>query len=250
MICQQLTSILGLECHQLDAAGQIALIETPFRFADGDHVPLYVENVGHKLRFFDDGATVMHFIGRGINADRPRAFNFIKSAAQSNGGDLSEAGDVEVWTSMDTAPQAFVQYITTMIALVAWEQDKAGVSHDAELFVDEVALCLTAWKAGHEVKRGPKLSGITGKEHELNFEVDGTLYLAISAHHNAASAALHKLIDIRGAAVNAGISTMVVIDDRDDPKAAESESKVISSVSRVMSMSQLQKHAGLSASRH
>lgn len=31
------------------------MIETPFRFTDEDLIPVFVEAVGHQLRFFDDG---------------------------------------------------------------------------------------------------------------------------------------------------------------------------------------------------
>lgn len=244
MICQQLTVLLGMACHPLDDAGSVALIETPFRFADGDSLPVLVEHVGQSLRFFDDGGALMHFLGRGIKMDSANQTRFLRQAALAHGAAFTDQGELEIWATEATASSAFAKYMEALLALVHWEREHSGVSQDAELFVEEVALCLAAWKGVQSVERKPKVTGITGRVYELDFDVDGTKVLAISAHHQSASSALHKLVDIRGLPSNHLLDALVVIDDRADPEAAKSESIVLGSVGRVMGMQQLQTNAG------
>ena len=118
--------------------------------------------------------------------------------------------------------------------------------NEAEVFVQEVAQCLAAWKKSTPHPK-PKVQGITGREYEFDFDVDGTLVLAISSRHQSTSAALHKLVDVKGLPANQALKTMIIIDDRRDAKAAKSESMILSSVSNVIGMHQLQRNAGLPA---
>lgn len=243
MFCEQLTSNIGLQCHPLDEDGHVFLIETPFRFQDGDHIPVYVEIIGEQWRFFDDGLAFMHFAGQGINLNSGNQLKFLKHAAEANGASFTEQGEFEVWAKADESGQAFARYIAAMLDLVRWEGERKNVSHDAEIFVEEVAQYLTAWKRV-EVRRHPKIQGITGREHVLDLDMNGTLVMAISPHHQSISSALHKLIDIKGLPANSAVQTLVVIDDRKDPAAAKAEGLLLSSVSNVIGIGQLRINAG------
>ena len=77
MICHQFSSLLGFECHPLSEDGSVAAISSPFTFEDGDSLPLFVESVNGQVRFFDDGATLMHFIGRGVRIENKRNATFL-----------------------------------------------------------------------------------------------------------------------------------------------------------------------------
>lgn len=243
MVCEHLTSTLGLQCHSIDQDRRVFKVETPFRFLDGDHIPLYIELVGQQFRFFDDGAAYMHFLGLGLNLSSGNHIKFLKNAAQIHGASLTAHGEIELWAHAEDTGQAFARYVSTLMELVRWERDRKSSSADAEVFVEEVAQCLRAWKRV-ELTSHPKIMGITGREHVLDFEMNGTLVLAVSAHHQSTSAALHKLVDIKGLPDNHGVQTLVVIDDRKDPVLAKSESLLLSSVSAVIHMEQLQTNAG------
>lgn len=250
MICQNIATLLGLACHPLVEDGSIALIETPFKFADGDSIPVYVEHLGNGVRFFDDGGIYMHFKGRGLSLKNANQLKFIKHATESNGTVFSDEGIVEVFAPEAKASTAFAAYIKSVAALIQWEKEHTNLDHDTELFVEEVAQCLMAWKKVSQLERAPKLLGITGKTYTLDFDLDGQIVVAVSAHHQSVSAALHKLVDIRALPGNRSLNVLVVIDDRTDPEAAKRESKILSSVGDVMNMGQLQLKAGTSASMH
>lgn len=247
MICSHISQILGLTCYPLNDSGTVAMIATSFTFDDGDEVPVYVEKVAGKIRFFDDGGTIMHFMGRGIRFDHGRKTKFIRNIASNNGATLNDDGEIEVWANNSDTGKGFAKYMATLLGLVAWEQDQKGVSQDASLLIEEVALCLLAWKKDSSFTRSPEYKGISGHTYKLDFNLDGEAIVAISPHPQSVSAALKKIVDIISAPPNQGMPVKVVLDDRHAPEAAKNEGLVLGAVSDVLMMSKLEALAGSSA---
>ncbi len=243
MICDQLTSLLGFDCLPLSEDGSVAKIDAPFIFDDGDALPIYVQKISDKVRFFDDGGVILHFLGRGMKFDDARKSKFIKNAAEPHGVVLTNAGELEIWASVEKAPQTFAKYMTTLLSLVAWERDQRGVNVDVTLLVDEVAMYLKAWKPMALITREPEYVGISGQTYKLDLNFDGQGVVATSAHPNSVSASIKKLLDIRSSPHNINVDLMVVIDDRQDRESAAKDSLVIQNVAKVMQLSSLEKLA-------
>lgn len=250
MICSSISSLIGFTCHPLSEDGSVAMIETPFLFEDGDGIPVFVEKIGKQVRFFDDGGAILHLMGRGLSFDDHRKTRFIKSLADPHGVSLNDKGELEIFASATDAPAAFSKYVSTMLALAGWERDQNGASADITLFIEEVAICLQAWKAGVKLGKGPSLTGISGRIYKLDFDFDGAAVLAIGTHPATFSYAASKLLDIRGSAANENVNILVVIDDRLDAEAAKSDGLVLDAVGTVMMMSRLEKNAGVSSRAH
>lgn len=241
MICDELSKTLGFDCSPLSADGSLALVCTPFQFDDGDALPVYVETAGDQIRFFDDGQVMMHFIGRGMRLENGKHTRFIKSAAKDHGATFTETGELETWAAMSGAGDAFARYIGSMLALVAWERDQRDVATDQTHFVEEVAMALRAWKPFAQLIDDPVYEGVSGRTYALNFQLEGVGIVATSPHPNAASAVLHKLVDIHGLQANANASFLVIIDDRLEAEAADREARVMQSVARVQPFTALAK---------
>lgn len=249
MICQHFSSLLGMACHPLSDDGSLAMVETPFRFNDGDHIAVYVEVVGNQYRFFDDGDTFMHFLGMGVPLSSAQKTRFLRTAAEAHGASFTSNGEIELWSKEGDTAESFARYVRTLLQLVRWEQENTNINHDTDQFIEEVAQYLAAWKRT-DVVRGAKVLGITGREYNFDFDVQGTLVLAVSAHHQATAAALHKLVDVKGSPANQGLQTLVVIDDRLEAKVAKNEAMVLSSVSGVIGLEQLARNAAAAGTLH
>lgn len=248
MICSQISELLGFTCQPLSDDGSVALIDTPFSFEDGVSVNVFVEKTGSQIRFFDDGEILLHFLGRGVRLDGARQTRFIKTIADSHGVSFTEQGELEIWTSSLTASVAFASFTSTLVGLIEWEKGQIGVASDLSLLISEVALCLQAWKPVAKLTNNPAYTGISGHVYKLDFDFDGQGVIAITPHHAAVSSAIKKLVDILSAPNNQKMKIMVVIDDRQDPVGAAKESLILDAVSNVMSMTALEKQAGLSNS--
>ncbi len=243
MICSSISEMIGFECHPLADDGSVAMIDTPFAFPDGDEIPVFIEKMAGHVRFFDDGATILHLLGRGVSLDDHRKTKFIRNLAEPNGVVLTDLGDLEIWARQEDAPIAFAKYISTMLALSSWETDQSGVSTDTSLFLDEVAMCLKAWKCSVPLHEGREFTGISGHVYKMDYEFDGGAVLAIGTHPATVSYTAKKLLDIRAESQNDALKILLVIDDRRDADAAKSQGLVLDSLSNVMMMTQLQRRA-------
>lgn len=135
MNCALLSKMIGYACHPLTEDGSVAIIDTPFKFADGDDIPVYVEFGSDSVRFFDNCDVFFHFLGRGIAVDAEGGTQFLAAIAASNGVSYSEAGSVEIQGAPDAIAATFAKYMAAMSAYVSWEtaweanvQDESPVS--------------------------------------------------------------------------------------------------------------------------
>ncbi|MES2322382.1 MAG: DUF1828 domain-containing protein [Pseudomonadota bacterium] len=250
MIDENVAELIGMSCEVLDEYGHIGMVNTPFTFEDGDPLPVYVEKLGNQIRFFDAGSTIIHLLGRGLVLDSRRKTRFIKNLAEPNGVALTDAGELEVWTSAVNAPEAFARYMAAMLALVRWEQEQIGVASDISILIDEVALCLRAIRPAAALLEAPAYMGISGAVYKVDFSLDGEAVLATNPHPHSVSSAAKKILDIRAATENAGLEVIVVIDDRHDALAAKREGLILGSVAKIWMMSRLEREAGISVLGH
>ena len=246
MICHRISELLGLTCHPLTEDGQIAMIDSPFTYPDGDDIPIYIEKLGPQIRFFDDGGALLHLLGRGITLDDHRKTKFIRNIAEHNHVTLTELGELEIWATEEDAPSAFANYIATMLSLAKWETAQACVSTDMSFFLDEVAMCLRAWKPNAHITVGPEYTGISGHVYKLDFSMDRDVVIALNPHHASVGSAAKKLLDIRAVSTYANLKVIVVMDDRQEEDAAKREGRVLESVGNVMMMSALERQAATS----
>ena len=243
MIYEQLSSLLGIKYHPLTDDGTVALVDTAFKFQDGDYVPVYVQHIANQVRFFDAGETVMHFIGRGVRINNAKNAMFMKKIAEQNGSIFNENGEIESWANQDNASEAFAKYMGAMLGLVRWEHEQIGVATDISLLIEEVSMCFKAAYPDKAQTPSPEYSGISGHKYKFDFIHGDDAVIAISTHHSAVAAALKKLIDLNQLAANSSLSALVVIDDRYDKEEADNQTKVLTAAARVLPMSTLEKSA-------
>jgi hypothetical protein len=250
MICSSISEMIGFQCHPLTDDGSVAMIDTPFAFSDGDEIPVYVEKRAHQVRFFDDGGTILHLLGRGVSLDDHRKTRFIKNLAGPHGVSLTDLGELEILARQEDAPKAFAKYLAAMLALSSWEADQSGVSTDTSLYLDEVAIYLRAWKSEAAFSDGQEYIGVSGHVYKMDFQFDGRAVLAIGTHPATVSSTAKKLLDIRAATQNDDLRILLIVDDRRDADAAKSDGLIFDSLSNVMMMTQLQRNARLHENPH
>jgi hypothetical protein len=120
------------------------MLDTSFKFADGDSAPVFVEKAAGQMRFFDDGGVLLRFAGRGMQLDSLRNIKFIQALGLAHGVSSSDGGDLELWANERDAPAALASYVSTLVALSSWERDQRGIASDLTLLIDEVEMCLRA----------------------------------------------------------------------------------------------------------
>lgn len=243
MICKQLTSILGFKCYPLSEAGDVVLIDSPLQFKDGDPLPIYLEVIGDQYRFFDDGETIAHFLNRGASSSA-MLIRSIRNIIEKNGLFLSDDGVVQVLVNKNSTDIAFSHYISAMISISKWEEDNIGRAIDLFLLAEEVQMCFKAAYPNVEQRESGEYFGISGHAYKFDFIQGEDGVLSVTTHPNSISTALKKILDINN---NNDISTLVVIDDRNDRIEANNQSKLLSAAaSKVMLMTDLENLASSS----
>lgn len=124
MDCDSLSKIVGYDCFPLTDDGSIVLIETPFRFHDGDDIPAYAELGPGGVRFYDDGDVYDHFAGLGIRMENDAEKQFVTAIAESHGLVRTDVWEVEIVAAPGQAAAAFAQYMAAMSAFVKWERER------------------------------------------------------------------------------------------------------------------------------
>lgn len=243
MICSSFSETIGFTCHPLNDDGSVAAISTPFHFADGDPLPIYVEREGKLVRFFDDGGVLLHLRGRGVRLNDQRNLKPIRAITEPAGVSLNKMGELEIWSSLVDAPKGFAKYLAALMAVTSWERDLEGTATDMSLLLDEVESCLRMWKPHATLTLGEEFSGISGARYKLDFSLDGQGVVAISPHPNTVSSTAKKLLDIRASTSNQGLEILIVIDDRRSEDTAKREGLILDSLGNVMMMSRLENNA-------
>ena len=244
MICSNLSETIGFTCHPLNEDGSIAAISTPFRFSDGEPLPVYVERDGKRVRFFDDGGVLLHLRGRGVRLNDHRNLKPIRAVTELAGVSLNRLGELEIWSAVADAPNGFARYLAALMAVTTWERDLEGTATDMSLLLDEVESCLRLWKPHASLGPGEEYPGVSGARYKLDFNLDGQGVVAISPHPNTVSSTAKKLLDIRASTSNQGLEILIVIDDRRSEDTAKREGLILDSLGNVMMMSRLQSNAG------
>lgn len=240
MICSNLSQLIGFECCPLTEDGSVAMLRTPFRFADGDPIPVFVQTSGSTVRFFDDGRMALHFSGRGLRLDTKRDGRFLSSAAERNGVNFSEEWVLEAIGLQRDAPISFAKYLGAALEISAWERENEGYNADSVLLVDEVASAYLSINPKAQIQLSPEYLGISGKTVELELSVDGVGVAVASTHHASINAALHKIVDVSQSPLNLNRKLRFVIDDRSDPQKAKSEAAILQAAAEVQLLSELE----------
>ena len=146
MICDNIAHSLGFSCSVINDDGTVAYVSTPFKFADGDPVPVYMQVVGQRIRFFDDGEVLLHFKGRGLSLLDRRQVRFVVRSAERHGTTYSDEWVLEAIGNTAEAQDVFRRYMSALLDICTWEIENEGTDEDAELLVEEAVMAIRAAK--------------------------------------------------------------------------------------------------------
>lgn len=239
MICTDLNQLLGIQCMPLDAQGTMALIETPFTFADGAAVRVFAEDTGTLVHFFDDGFTVWHLMGRGLKFEDGRHLRFLQNIAARHGIDFSNEWELKASGHREDASHVFARFVAALLEVSVWEREQEQVDTVTTQLIEEVATALMKWRPSSHLQRSVSLTGVSRQTYEVNFVQGNEVVLVVTPHHASVASAVRKLLDLRNQPANESLTYRVVLEDRQDLKSAQREGLVLSTIAHVTMMASL-----------
>jgi hypothetical protein len=236
MNCSDFESLLGMRCNPVADAIEII---TPFTFQDGNGIEIYARSHSSQVHFFDDGTTLFHLNNVGIHLNDKRNLAPLKAIADTHGVALADDGVFELLCNKDTAPKGFASFVSAILGIADWERKQSGVSQDNSLFIEEVAMHLTAWKKDTPLLRKPTAKGFSGRTLEFDFQFGDQYIDAVLPHANSTGAELRKAVDLNNGPLGSKNGFLLIVEDRKSPLNAKQEIEILSRVATAWPMSQL-----------
>lgn len=238
-VCEGLIQRLGYECRLI--GDTIIHVSTPFTFADGEPISFYIEDHGNEISVFDNADTLAHMSGIGWDISDRKKWKGIRQIFSSFGFDLNDRG-IAIGKDQKTAEESLItRYICASMAVADLEREYLGLTDEQATYIQEVEDQLRASKPMVDLLRYPVVQGHSGRAHHFHFDFDGSLIDAARPHGARTGSILRKSADV----INSGNqkTIIVVMDDREDPERARTETDILSTMVSVIQFSALAKQA-------
>lgn len=216
MNCAEIISRLGYECAPRPNSG--ARIFSPFTFADGTHIGVYVEPIsGDEVVVTDHGDAFMHLSSQGARVTERRIQWAMRHCAPAI---VSEGGAIQMVARLENVGEAVAAVLDASLR-ISHQQPEWTPSIAQERFTEIVAREIEA-VAPNRVQRDVTAIGISG--HQLEFPLgiklpDETIaYIQPIAADNGrlnwgvVQRATGKMVDLQQTGLPSDLR-LVVIDD-------------------------------------
>lgn len=240
--CAWANALTRYDCRQLEGLrGESALeIGTPFFILDGTAIVLYVIDQGDHCLVSDNGDTLQHLSGAGLDPWRPARQRAIRQRALQHGMTLSEQGDLRIVSRKAAASFTFAKAVAGILAVADWASSQLQISVPERDLVAEAEPWIVARNPRAVVERRPLVQGASRTHYRFDLRHGHDLIDVISPTPQGTGGVMRKVGDVlNGPFLDNGDAPLIIVDDRQDPEHAEQEIHIIGSLTRAISMTRL-----------
>lgn len=241
LTCDWAAALTHYDCRPVQAvAGGLALeIGTPFSLGDGCAIVLYAVDQGNHVLFSDNGDTLAHLSGMGLDVWHAGRQKVLRERAGLHGLSLDSAGDFRCLARREQAPHAFARAITGLLAVADWAAvatDTAQPEHD---LAAEAEPYIVARNPELILRRRPVVRGASSTDWQFHFQHGRDLIDVIGPSPQGTGGAMRKAADVANSPFVESMSPLIVVDDRQDHNRAMQEISILGAVTRAMPFSRL-----------
>lgn len=239
--CNWAKSLTHYDCRQVDDLyGERALeIGTPFSLHDGSAIVLYVAQHGDHVLISDNGDTLMHLSGAGLDVWHHTRQKAIRDRAAPHGVTLNDSGDLRCLAQAGQAPFAFARAITGVLAVANWACEQAKEAPVAHNLAAEAEPYIIARNPDWRFERRMHVLGASRTDYVFDFLHGPDLIDVIGPTGQATGWAMRKVGDVQNGPFADGMLPLVIVDDRSVPILAAQEISILGSITRAMPLSEL-----------
>jgi|GEM_PF-2553715 len=239
--CTWAHTLSRYDCREVnDLHGGAALeIATPFSLIDGSPIVIYILQESQQLRISDNGDTIMHLSGMGLDIEHGARLNKLREVVAWFGLTLSKSGDFCALVPPDRAPFAFAQAVSGLLAVSQWANAQLHEKTPIHDLAAEAEPFIVARNPLAYFQRHPQVSGASGSMHEFAFRHGNDLIDVIPPKATSCGSALRKAGDVQNGPAGMDLHPLVVVDDRKDPERARHEIGILGAFTRAMPMTRL-----------
>ncbi|WP_176947583.1 DUF1828 domain-containing protein [Variovorax sp. NFACC27] len=229
------------DCREVkDLHGGTALeIATPFSLIDGSPIVLYIAEESQQLLISDNGDTVMHLSGLGLDIDHGARLNKLREVVSPFGLTLSRVGDFRTLVQPERAPFSFAQAVSGLLAVSQWANAQMNEKQPGHDLAAEAEPFIIARNPNAYFQRHAQVSGASGSVHEFAFRHGSDLIDVIPPKATSCGTALRKAGDVQNGPAGMDLHPLVIVDDRAFPDRAQHEIGILGAFTRAMPMTRL-----------
>jgi hypothetical protein len=240
--CNWVRALTAYDCRPVRTKhGEAGLeVGTPFSLPGGAAVNVYLIETGNHIRLTDNADTLFQLGGLGLDVWGAGKHRALRDVSLKNGLAMGEDGDLFLLSNPQHAQWHFAKFVSGLLAVGTWARDQMAIEHPPRDLAAEAEPYLVAWRPTVELKRHVKVQGASRVRHQFDFQMGPDLIDVISAHPNATGGAMRKVGDVINGPYADAVKPLIILDDRTDPAQADSELRILSSFTRVMTFTRLQ----------
>ncbi|GAB3392388.1 DUF1828 domain-containing protein [Massilia agri] len=239
--CNWANALTRYDCRQVRGLnGSIGLeIGTPFSLPGGAAINLYLMPVGDHVVISDNGDTLMHLSGLGIDVWKPSRIRSLREEMSSHAMTLTDDGDFRLISSQEKSAWNFANAVSSLLAVNHWALQQLKAAPNEHDLPAEAEAYIVARDPSAYFEKNPKVKGASRAEHRFDFQHGDDLIDVITPHGISTGMSMRKVGDVINGPFVGQRSPLIIVDDRFDPIRAESEMGMISSIARTQPFSSL-----------
>jgi len=214
-------------------------IGTPFALLDGSAVVLYLIEHGSHVLFSDNGDTLMHLEGMGLDVWQSARQRAIRDRALLHGVTLDAAGDFRCLAQPEQAPFVFAKAVSGLLAISDWAAEQLRMPNVERDLSAEAEPYIIARNPDWPFERRKLVRGASRTEYRFHLRHGPDLIDVIAPSAQATGQVMRKAGDVLNGPFAKGLSPLIIVDDRTDQSKALQEISIIGAVTRAMPFSRL-----------
>jgi len=239
--CAWASALTKYDCRPIKGLDGYAGLEigTPFSLPDGTAINLYLMPFGNQVLISDNGDTLMHLSGMGLDVWQPMRLKGIRELAAKHKVTLADEGDFRMLSTEANASLSFAVAISGLLAVSHWAAEQLNINVANHDLAAEAEPYIIARNPTANFVRHPKIKGASKTLHVFDFQQGNELIDVIAPHPASTGGVMRKVGDISNGPFGEGLQTLIIVDDRWDALRAESEMGILASLVRTQPFSQL-----------
>jgi len=241
LTCSWAASLTRYDSRMVQGLDGSAVLEigTPFALVDGSAVVLYVVEHGSHLLISDNGDTLMHLEGMGLDVWQSARHRAIRERAQHHGVTLDTAGDFRCLAQPEQAAFVFAKAVSGLLAISDWAAEQLRMPNVERDLPAEAEPYIIARNPDLAFERRKVVRGASRTEYRFDLRHGSDLIDVIAPSAQATGGVMRKASDVLNGPFAEGLSPLIIVDDRTDETKARQEISIIGAVTRAMPFSRL-----------
>jgi len=215
-------------------------VGTPFSLPDGSAINLYILPISDShIEISDNGDTLTHLSGMGIDVWQPARFRGLKDAIAKQAISFESRGDFRMIAQQKNGALAFAKFVTGILAINSWASDQLHISAPERDLAAEAEPYIIARNPSEIIVRSPHVRGASRAEHVFDFRHGLDLIDVIAPTPQSTGGVMRKVGDVCNGPFADPYSPLIIVDDRFEFLKADKEIGILASMVRTQPFSDL-----------